>query len=321
MRAPGDSGWARDVIEAGVRPLAASTTRRPDERIETIQRRWIFRHPAVIRAAHWINLVCLAVLLMSGLQIFNAHPALYWGSASTFDAPLLAITNDETAEGAARGIVRIAGHAIDTTGWLGLSTVQGQATGRAFPAWITLPAQQDLATGRRWHFLFAWAFVINGLIYLIYGLESGQLRRRIVPQRDQLRNFGGSVREHLTLTFPKGDEARRYNTLQKLSYFVVIVLFLPLMLLTGLAMSPGFNAVLPLPALFGGRQSARTVHFIVTNLLVLFTLVHVALVLVSGAWNNLRGMVTGWFVIETTKTSDPGKTSYPGKTSDPRKGQ
>jgi thiosulfate reductase cytochrome b subunit len=301
------SGWARDVIEAGVRPLAASTTRRSDERIETIRRRWIFRHPAVIRAAHWINLVCLAVLLMSGLQIFNAHPALYWGSASTFDAPLLAITNDETAEGAARGIVRVGDHAIDTTGWLGLSTAQGQSAGRAFPAWITLPANQDLATGRRWHFLFAWAFVINGLIYLIYGIESGQLRRRIVLQRDQVRHLGGSIREHLTLTFPKGEEARRYNALQKLSYFAVIVVLLPTMLLTGLAMSPGFNAVLPLPALFGGRQSARTVHFIVTNLLVLFTLVHVALVLVSGAWNNLRGMVTGWFVIETTKTYDPRK--------------
>ncbi|CAA2106216.1 hypothetical protein MBUL_03575 [Methylobacterium bullatum] len=307
------------MIEAGDRPLAATTTRRPDERIETIRRRWIFRHPAVIRAAHWINLVCLTVLLMSGLQIFNAHPALYWGSASTFDAPLLAVTNDETAEGAARGIVRIGDHTLDTTGWLGLSTAQGQSAGRAFPAWITLPAHQDLATGRRWHFLFAWAFVSNGLVYLIYGIESGQLRRRIVPQGDQLKHFSDSVREHLTLTFPKGEEARRYNTLQKLSYLVVIAILLPMMLLTGLAMSPGFNAVLPLPALFGGRQSARTVHFIVTNLLVLFTLVHVALVLVSGAWNNLRGMVTGWFVIETTKTSDPGKTSYSGKTSHSRK--
>ncbi|WP_019903955.1 cytochrome b/b6 domain-containing protein [Methylobacterium sp. 77] len=288
--------------------MAASTTRRSQERIETVRRRWFFRHPLVIRAAHWINLACLCVLLMSGLQIFNAHPALYWGSASTFDAPLLAITNDETAEGRPRGIVAIGGRTFDTTGWLGLSTAQGQAAGRAFPAWITLPANQDLATGRRWHFLFAWAFVINGLIYLVYGIESGQLRRRIIPEGSQIRGLGASIREHLTLKFPRGEEAKRYNVLQKLTYFVVIVVLLPLMLLTGLAMSPGFNAVLPLPALFGGRQSARSVHFVVMNLLVLFTLVHVVLVLVSGVWNNLRGMVTGWFVIETTKTRtyDPG---------------
>ncbi|GJE16455.1 cytochrome b/b6 domain-containing protein [Methylobacterium marchantiae] len=287
--------------------MAASTTKRAHERIETVRRRWSFRHPLVIRAAHWINLVCLVVLLMSGLQIFNAHPALYWGSASHFDTPLAAIADDETPQGTARGIVTVGGHTFDTTGWLGLSAFQGAQASRAFPAWITLPANQDLATGRRWHFLFAWAFVINGLIYLLYGIESGQLRRRIVPQRDQIRDFGTSVREHLTLRFPRGEEAKRYNVLQKMTYFVVIVLLLPLMLLTGLAMSPGFNAVLPLPALFGGRQSARTVHFIVMNLLVLFTLVHVVLVLVSGVWNNLRGMVTGWFVIETTRTSDSGK--------------
>lgn len=285
--------------------MQASTAQRPRERIETIRRRWVFRHPAVIRLAHWLNLVCLVVLLMSGLQILNAHPALYWGSASHFETPLAAITSEEAPGGGGRGILALGGYRVDTTGWLGLSTVEGQPASRAFPAWITLPAHQDLATGRRWHFLFAWAFVLNGLVYLLYGIETGQLRRRIVPEADQVRGIGTSLREHLTLTFPRGDEARRYNVLQKLSYALVIVVLLPLMVLTGLAMSPGFDAVLPLPALFGGRQSARTLHFVVTNLLVLFTLVHVALVLVSGAWNNLRGMATGWFVIETARRYDP----------------
>ena len=292
--------------------MAASTMSSPSlaptDTIETVRRHWIFRHPLVIRAAHWINVVCLAALLMSGLQIFNAHPALYWGSKSTFDTPLLAITDEQTGDGASRGVVQVAGRTFDTTGWLGLSTANGEDTARAFPAWITLPAGQDLATGRRWHFLFAWAFVINGLIYLLYGIGSGQLRRRIIPEGDQIRGIGASIREHLTLHFPEGDAARRYNVLQKLTYLVVVLLLLPLMLLSGLGMSPGVDAAFPfILDIFGGRQSARTIHFVAMNLLVLFVIVHVLLVLVSGLWNNLRGMLTGWFVIERTKVSEPGE--------------
>lgn len=287
--------------------LAVSTMPAPTDHTETVRRKWTFRHPLVIRLAHWINVVCLAVLLMSGLQIFNAHPALYWGSKSTFDTPALAIADDQTADGTARGIVQIAGHTFDTTGWLGLSTYQGEDVARAFPAWSTLPANQNLATGRRWHFLFAWAFVINGLIYLLYGIGSGQLRRRIIPDGDQIKGFGSSIREHLTLHFPKGEEARRYNVLQKLTYLVVVLGLLPLMVLTGLGMSPGVNAVAPfLLDVFGGRQSARTIHFIVVNLLILFVIVHVLLVLVSGVWNNMRSMLTGWYTIEDEKTSERG---------------
>lgn len=285
--------------------MAAGTTLATPETVRTVRSRWIFRHPLVIRATHWINVACLAVLLMSGLQIFNAHPALYWGSKSTFDTPALAITDDEAPDGQARGVVRLGGYTWDTTGWLGLSSTNGEETSRAFPAWVTLPAQQDLATGRRWHFLFGWAFVINGLIYLLYGIGSGQLKNRIIPEGDQIRGFGASIREHLTLHFPKGDEAKRYNVLQKLSYLVVILLLLPLMLLTGLSMSPGVNAAFPfILDVFGGRQSARSIHFIVTNLLVLFVIVHVLLVLLSGVWNNMRAMLTGWYVIEKTETGE-----------------
>ena len=253
----------------------------------------------MIRLAHWINVACLAILLMSGLQIFNAHPALYWGAASTFDSPALAITSDQDAEGNARGIVMIGARTFETTGWLGLSKSAGVLSERAFPSWSTLPAGQDLATGRRWHFLFAWAFVINGLIYLLYGLGSGQLRRRVIPDGDQIRDIGGAIREHLTLHFPEGEEARRYNVLQKLTYLVVVAVLLPVMVLAGLAMSPAMDAAFPLlTQVFGGRQSARSVHFIVANLLVLFVIVHVVLVLVSGFWNNMRGMITGWFTIK-----------------------
>ncbi|GJE29012.1 cytochrome b/b6 domain-containing protein [Methylobacterium organophilum] len=278
------------------------------EAIETVRRHWVFRHPLTIRLAHWINLACLAILLMSGLQIFNAHPALYWGQASTFDKPFLAITDDTTPDGTPRGVVMLGDRTFDTTGWLGLSRDQGEAASRAFPAWATLPANQDLATGRRWHFLFAWAFVINGLIYLLYGLGSGQLRRRLIPDGDQIRDIGGSIREHLTLHFPEGEEAKRYNVLQKLTYLVVVLVLLPLMLLTGLAMSPGFDAIFPpIVDLFGGRQSARSIHFLSMNLLVLFTIVHVLLVLVSGLFNNLRGMITGWFVIEKRRIPAGGE--------------
>ncbi len=287
--------------------MAAGTTLATPDTVETVRRRWVFRHPLAIRLTHWINVVCLVVLLMSGLQIFNAHPALYWGSASTFDTPALAITDDEDANGNARGVVKVGGFTFDTTGWLGLSTFNGEPAGRAFPSWSTLPAHQDLGTGRRWHFLFAWAFVINGLIYLLYGIGSGQLRHRVVPEADQIRGFWASVREHLTLHFAQGDEAKRYNVLQKLTYLVVIAALLPLMLVTGLAMSPGVNAILPfLPELFGGRQSARSVHFIVVNLLVLFVVVHVVLVLLSGLINNMRAMLTGWFVIESSKSVQSG---------------
>ncbi|MCJ2025271.1 cytochrome b/b6 domain-containing protein [Methylobacterium sp. J-067] len=257
----------------------------------------MYRHPLVIRLTHWINAAVLLVLLMSGLQIFNAHPALYWGAVSTFDTPALAITSEESG-GANRGVVYLGNHKFDTTGVLGLSKDRGVESERAFPSWITLPANQDLATGRRWHFLFAWFLVINGALYLLYGLFSGQLRRRLIPEGDQIRDFSGSVKEHLLLKFPEGEEAKRYNVIQKLTYLGVVLVLLPAMVLAGLAMSPGVDAAWPwLTELFGGRQSARSVHFIAAGLLVLFVVVHLVLVLVSGVVNNLRGMITGWFSI------------------------
>ncbi|NEU14482.1 hypothetical protein G3T14_20485 [Methylobacterium sp. BTF04] len=258
----------------------------------------MFRHPLVIRVAHWLNALCLLVLLMSGLQIFNAHPALYWGKVSTFDTPLMSMASSE--DDPPKGVTTVLGKSFDTTGFLGSSAgADGQPADRGFPSWATLPSEQDLTGGRSWHFFFAWAFVLNGLAYLLHGLLSGQLRFRLVPSRDQIRHFGASIREHLTLRFPQGDEAKRYNVIQKLTYVAVILVLLPVQVLAGLAMSPAMDAAAPfLLTMFGGRQSARTVHFIVANLLVLFVVVHVALVVLSGFWNNMRGMVTGWFVIE-----------------------
>jgi thiosulfate reductase cytochrome b subunit len=116
-------------------------------------RRLVYRHALVVRVTHWINVLCLTLLLMSGLQIFNAHPALYWGETSNFDDPALAITAKKTETGDPRGVVAIAGRQVDTTGWLGVSRdSDGERVLRAFPAWATLPSWQSLAEGRLWHF-------------------------------------------------------------------------------------------------------------------------------------------------------------------------
>jgi thiosulfate reductase cytochrome b subunit len=248
---------------------------------------------------HWTNVVCLLILLMSGLQIFNAHPALYWGQASAFNYPVFAVSTTNSDGAGIRGVTQVFGHTFDTTGFLGASTgAGGRIQERAFPTWLTLPSYQDLATGRRWHFFFAWLLIFNGAMYLLDSLVSGHLRRDLLPTRPQLTNIRHTIREHLLLRFPRGPEARQYNVLQKLAYLAVALVLVPLMVLTGLTMSPGMDAAIPeLLTLFGGRQSARTIHFLVASGLVLFVIVHVAMVLLSGAWNNLRSMITGSYVL------------------------
>lgn len=258
------------------------------------------RHADLVRLTHWVNVVALLVLLMSGLQIFNAHPALYWGHASTFADPWVSIRKVERG-GEAHGITTIGGARFDTTGFLGWSGAPGSREPRAFPAWATIPSWKDLANGRRWHFFFAWVFVMNGLLYLAWSLTRGHLRRDLWPTREQLspRHIAREIATHARLKFPRGEAARRYNVLQRLSYLAVILVLLPLMLLTGLSMSPGFNATAPwLIDLFGGRQSARTVHFLSAGLIVAFVLAHLFMVVASGTWNNIRSMITGRYAIE-----------------------
>ena len=264
------------------------------------QRGWMFRHSAMVRVTHWINFLCLAVLLMSGLQIFNAHPALYWGQASDFQHPLLAMNARPDGQGALRGVTTVLGHDFDSTGVLGLSYVPGVGEReRGFPAWATLPGMQWLAMGRRWHFFFAWIFVINGLVYLTSGLASGHFRRDLLPTGEQLRQIGHAIWDHLRLRFPRGEEARRYNVLQKLAYLAVVFLILPIIALAGITMSPNLDSIAPqFTLLFDGRQTARTIHFLCAALLVAFLTIHVLMVLLSGVWNNMRSMATGWYRIE-----------------------
>lgn len=266
------------------------------------------RHTRLVRATHWINAIALLLLLASGLQIFNAHPALYWGQASVFSSPWLRIDAETPANAStSAGFVEITGHRFNTTGFLGASRYHGEVTTQAFPAWVTLPAANDLATGRRWHFLMAWIFSVNLLLYLASGLVSGHLRRDLLPEIKEMRPRAllHHVLEHMKLRFPEGDDARRYNVLQQMTYLAMMTVVLPLIVATGCTMSPAVNAFAPwLVDLFGGRQSARSIHFILANLIVVFLLVHLAMVILSGAWNNIRSMITGRYVIRFREQPD-----------------
>ena len=254
-----------------------------------------YRHRLPVRIMHWINVLCLTILFMSGLNIFNAHSSLYWGKSS-YDGtrPLLEI-GAKMYGGRIVGVTRIADHEFETTNMLGaFYNDAGEADFRAFPSWITIPSTQWLAMARRWHFFFAWLFVINGLAYVAYSVFSRHLSNDLAPTKRDWRGIGRSIVDHLKFRHPQGDEAKRYNVLQKLVYLVVIFILLPMAILMGLAMSPWLNGILPgWIDLFGGRQGARTLHFIAAWLLVGFVLIHVFEVIVSGMWNHLRSMVTG----------------------------
>jgi thiosulfate reductase cytochrome b subunit len=255
-----------------------------------------YRHTLAIRLMHWINVLAFSILLMSGLQIFNAHPVLNWGKSSYTGQPaLLQFDAVPDASGKLVGETRVFGRVFDTTGVFGASADEnGVLEDRGFPAWITLPGPQWLAMARRWHFFFAWVLVINGLSYLLYSLASRHLARDLTPTRIDWRGIGQSIRDHLRFRHPVGEAAKRYNILQKLAYLVVILGLFPLLVIAGLAMSPGLDSVWPgWVDVLGGRQSARTIHFLVAWTLVAFVGIHVFEVVVSGLWNNLRSMITG----------------------------
>lgn len=268
----------------------ASPTFAPHRTVELV-----YRHTLPVRVGHWLNVVCLFILIGSGLQIFNAHPALYWGDRSDRDRPLLSIRPMTADNGEVRGITTVLGRPFDTTGVLGYS----DGSGRAFPAWTTIPSARWLAMGRQWHLFFAWIFVINGLVFAAYAFVSRHVTRDLVPTGQDLKGIGRAVKDHLVLRHPKGDEAKRYNVLQKLAYVGVLFGLAPLIILTGLTMSPTIDTAFPwLLAIFGGRQAARTIHFIACFSFVGFILIHVSQVILTGFFNNIRSMVTGYFVVK-----------------------
>jgi thiosulfate reductase cytochrome b subunit len=258
------------------------------------QPRLIRRHRFSTRLWHWLNALVMLVMVMSGLMIFNAHPRLYWGAyGANDDAAWLEIGAWVDAAGRNHGGITLMNRTWETTGVLGLSRgSDGAELALAFPGWVTLPSTYDLALGRSWHLAGALVLAWGLLAYLVWSLFSGHGRDwRITRAQGHPAAIWRDLRAHLRLPVVL---AEHYGVVQKLAYAVVLFGLLPLMIASGLAMAPGVDAGLPwIVDMFGGRQSARSVHFIGMLGLVLFVLVHLVMVLASGPINQMRGMITG----------------------------
>lgn len=254
----------------------------------------VYRQSIFTRVTHWVWVIALFFLLLTGLQIWNAHPALYIGEQSgfEFDNAVLRIGAENTPEGP-RGFTTIFGQKFDTTGVLGMSDLRGNPNYVGFPGWATIPSFRDLATGRVIHFFFAWVLVGALAVWLVASVLNRHLWRDIILKPRDIRELPRDIWDHIRFRFKHG---RSYTPLQKTAYFVVFAILFPLIILTGLTMSPGMNAAWPwLVDVFGGRQTARTIHFVVMVLLVLFFVVHVAMVVLAGPINELRSMITGYY--------------------------
>lgn len=217
----------------------------------------IYRHRLFTRIWHWINAVAVIVMIMSGLMISNAHPHLYWGEyGANFD--------------------------------------QAWFHPPHFPGWMTIPTNYSLALGRHWHLAFAWIFAFGLLAYMIVGLVNRHIQRDVALTKAEVapKHLWQDIKDHARLRFGDG---HAYNPLQKIAYGLVLFVLFPLIVLTGLALSPGFDAVTHLTALFGGRATARSLHFIAMGGTVLFIAVHLILVVLAGPINEIRSMITGWY--------------------------
>ncbi len=251
------------------------------------------RHRLTTRLWHWINALCLVVLLMSGLTIFNAHPRLYWGEyGANDDYAWMAVGSSERM-----GYLRLGELRLETTGFLGnWQDSQGRTQTWAFPGWATIPSSYSLADGRRWHFFFAWIFSFGLGFFMLRSLWNRHIFRDLHMRRKEWRpsHLWRSFRNHMSLRAIRHSVGEDYNSIQKLSYIGVIFVLLPLMIFTGLTMSPAMDANWPiLTNLFGGRQSARSLHFIAAFLLVLFFLIHMVMVLLSGPFRQIGAMISG----------------------------
>lgn len=221
--------------------------------------RLVFRHRLSTRLWHWINVIAVFVMLMSGLMIFNAHPRLYWGEyGANFDAA-----------------------------WLELPR---------FPGWATIPSTYNLALAREWHLAFAWVLAFSLFLYMARSLWNGHFKKDVALSKSEVApaHLWEDIKKHARFDFH--EEEARYNPLQKITYSLILFLVLPLIILTGLTLSPGMNAAWPwLTEIFGGRQSARSIHFLCTGAIAAFIVIHVALVILAGPVNEIRSMITGWF--------------------------
>jgi len=215
------------------------------------------RHALSTRLWHWLNLLCVVVLFMSGLTISNAHRRLYWGD------------------------------------W-GFEASQAWLMVPRFPDWMTIPGYYSLAVARDWHILMAWPFALGLMFMWIAMMVNRHFKRDIVTKRREWRPSAiwRDVVEHLKLNFDHHEG--KYNFLQKLAYGLVLGVFLPMMIFTGISISPGMEPTFGwLVDLLGGRQSARSLHFIFAFAIAGFFIVHVLLVILSGPIRQMRDMITG----------------------------
>jgi len=225
----------------------------------------ISRHSALVRITHWIITLCFFALLLTGIEILISHPRFYWGeTGNDLTKPLFQIPIPSSRNLVPTGY----GYVLpDENGW-----------------------------SRSLHFQAAWLTVLTGLLYVIFGLISGHFRKNLFPKRADRswRACWSAVLGHLRFKRPTEAEAWSYNLIQRLTYLVVIFVLFPLVIWTGLAMSPAFTAAFPSTVLLlGGRQTARTLHFFVSIALALFLFVHVVMIFLAGFWSRTRAMITG----------------------------
>ena len=232
------------------------------------------RHAAFVRVTHWITAVCFLALLITGGEIVISHPRFYWGETGNDLTPTLF----KIPIPASRNLV---------------------PTGYGY----VLPDQNGWS--RYLHFEAAWAVVLTGILYVIWGLWTGHFRSNLFPApADRTwRTFLGVMAKHIRFKRPDEAEAFSYNVVQRAAYLIVIFILFPLVIWTGLALSPAFNSAFPVAVnVLGGRQSARTLHFFISVSLLLFLIVHVAMVVLAGFVNRMRAMITGTMSIETMTT-------------------
>lgn len=224
------------------------------------------RHSGVVRVTHWLTFIAFLALLVTGLGIVISHPRFYWGEVGNVNTrPLFTLPIPASRETVPTGYRYIM---PDMNGW-----------------------------GRYLHFEASWLLVLTGLVYLAYGIFSGHFRDNLIPARGDrtLRACWDRLAAYARWKFTLPKEGSSYNVLQRIVYLKVIFILVPLMIWTGLAMSPAFTSVFPITAeLLGGRQSARTLHFFITGLLVVFVVIHVTMVSISGFRSRMRAMITGY---------------------------
>lgn len=255
----------------------------------------LYRHTRFVRLWHWTTAVAIVIAILSGLLILNVHPRLYLGEVGNEHTAAWIELKKVSPPGAPmKTELKIGSMVIDTSGYLGADLAVGEAT-----YFTIFPPPEDLEFGgtRKWHFLAGWMLALTWLAYVAGLLSSSRLRRKILPEAKELRpaNLAGDLMRHLTFKRASGESARHYNTLQKITYSAVIVVLIPLVILSGLTMSHTVTALFPeLFTLFGGRQSARTIHFLSMTIVVAFIAVHLVQAVIAGFWPLLKSMLTGY---------------------------